>query len=306
MKKIKIIILALGVLVGLALALFVLGASQVDRLAKVAIERGGTFAMQVDTSVESVDVSVTGGTATMSGLSIANPEGFSTDHFLALSQSNASLDIATLRSDTIVLPEITLSGIDVILDKGGDPSNYNTILNSLKRFESEDTGDGPTPGDESGKKLVIDALVLRDINIYLANMPGVSFAVGEVAINIPEITLEGVGREKSMTPAEVINLVVKTVLSAAVGAGGGIIPGDVLGELGNGLSGLKSLGEMGIGVIGDLDLDGALGEVGEQLQGVTGDAAEQAQDQLNQAAEEVKDKLNDGLKGIFGGNKDDP
>lgn len=299
-----IAVLALLLIIGI-IAVVVLVLGQVDKIAKEAIERGGTYAMQVDTTVTSVDVNLTGGTATMSGLNIANPNGFKTDHFLQLGDSSARMNLESIRTDTIVMPEIRLNGIDVILDKGGSPSNYNTILNSLKRFESSDTktADPAKPG----KKLVIDRLLLEDINIHVANMPGVAFAVGDVAVNIPEIELRDIGKEESMTTAEVINLVVKTVLAAAVEAGGGIIPGDVLGELGNGLAGLESLSDLGIEAISDLNLDEALGGVQEEIN----KASEDVQQKLDDAKKDVEKKIDDAtdeIKNIFGGGKkkDDP
>jgi len=308
---IKIIaVLVVLLIVGIVGVVF-LGLSQIDRIAKEAIERGGTYAMQVDTTVETVDVNLTAGTATMNGLNIANPNGFDTDHFINLGDSSASVNIETINSDTIVMPEITLSGIDVILDKGGNPSNYNTILNSLKRFESKEeaTPDSAQPG----KKLVIDRLLLENINIRVANMPGLSLAVGDVAVNIPEIELRDVGKEESMTTSEVINLVVKTVLAAAVEAGGGIIPGDVLSELGNGLAGLESLSDLGIEAISDLNLDEALGGVQEEINKATEEvnqASEEILNKIDDTKKDIEDSIDDAkeeLKNIFGGGKkDDP
>ncbi len=315
---IKIIVAIVVLLILAVVGLMILGFSPIDRIAKEAIERGGTYAMQVDTTVELVDVNITGGTASMSGLNIANPAGFDTEHFMRLAESNASVDLNTIRSGTIVMPSITLSGIDVILDKGGNPSNYNTILNALKRFESKgEGGSAPAPsgGDTKadGTKLVINSLKIQDINIRVANMPGVSLALGDVAVNIPEIELRDVGKEESMTTAEVINLVVKTVLAAAVEAGGGIIPADVLGELGNGLAGLESLSDMGIQAISELNLDDALGGVGEQINKATEDVQQQIDDstkKLDDAAKDVEKKIDDAtneIKNIFGGKKkDDP
>ncbi|MFG0315218.1 MAG: hypothetical protein ACF8LL_13665, partial [Phycisphaerales bacterium] len=147
-------------------------------------------------------------------------------------------------------------------------------------------------------------LLLEDINVRVANMPGVSLAVGDVAVNIPEIELRDIGKEESMTTAEVINLVVKTVLAAAVEAGGGIIPGDVLNELGNGLAGLESLSDLGIEAISELNLDEALGGVQEEIN----KAAEDVQKTVDDAAKDIENKIDDAtkeLKNIFGGNKED-
>jgi hypothetical protein len=304
MKKILIIIAVLIVLfVGLIVGLFAFGLTQIDKIAKGAIEYGGTYAMGVETTVDEVDVAITQGTVELVGLNIANPEGFETPQFFMLGSSDAAVDFESIRTDTIVVTSVNLIGIDVTLDKGQDPSNYNQILENLKKFESSE----PSPSDEAkeGKNIVIKSLVLKDINIHVANMPGVSLVAGDVAINIPEITLENIGEKESMKAGDVINLVVKTVLAAAVEAGGGIIPGDVLGELGNGLSGLSSLSDLGINAISDLDLDGAMGQVSEQLN----KAGEEIQGQVDDVVNDVQDGVDDAadkLKGIFGGKKDKP
>jgi hypothetical protein len=304
MKKILIIIAVLIVLfVGLIVGLFAFGLTQIDKIAKGAIEYGGTYAMGVETTVDEVDVAITQGTVELVGLNIANPEGFETPQFFMLGSSDAAVDFESIGTDTIVVTSVNLLGIDVTLDKGQDPSNYNQILENLKKFESSE----PSPSDakKEGKNIVIKSLVLKDINIHVANMPGVSLVAGDVAINIPEITLENIGEQESMKAGDVINLVVKTVLAAAVEAGGGIIPGDVLGELGNGLSGLSSLSDLGINAISDLDLDGAMGQVTEQLN----KAGEEIQGQVDDVVNDVQDGVDDAadkLKGIFGGKKDKP
>ncbi len=313
MKKILIILAILVVLfIGGIIALIAFGVSQFDNIVKHGIERGGTYAMGVDTTIDTIDVGLTTGTVELAGLNIANPTGFDTEYFFALESSDASVDMNSISSDKIIIPSVNLTGLNVILDKGNNPSNYNQILENLKRFESDDTAPTDPKGgsgtDEGGKNVVIQSLVLQDIKIRVANMPGVSLLAGDVAVMIPEITLENIGEEESMNAGDIFNLVIKTVLAAAVEAGGGIIPGDVLGELGNGLAGLTSLSDMGIDVISDLDLDGALGEVSEQINhaidGIGDDVTKQVddvQDQVEDAVDDAADKL----KNIFGGN-DDP
>ena len=298
---IKIIAVLFVLFIALIIALVIFGLGAIDKGAQAAIEYGGTYAMGVDTSVETVDVAITKGTVEMGELNIANPEGFDTAHFFTLANTSAEVDLESISSDTIIVPSVVLRGIDVILDKGQDPSNYNQILENLARFESDETA--PADPSKEGKKVIIKSLILEDINIHIANMPGVSLLAGDVAINIPQIELQNIGEKESMNASDIFGLVVKTVMAAAVEAGGGIIPGDVLGELGNGLSGLTSLGDMGINAITDLDLDGALGNVGEQLNQATQDVQGAVDDVANDVTDAV-DGAADKLKGIFGGKKE--
>ena len=57
MKKVLIILAIVIVLVlGAVVGIIALGVSQIDNIVKAAIERGGTYATQADTTVTSVDV----------------------------------------------------------------------------------------------------------------------------------------------------------------------------------------------------------------------------------------------------------
>jgi|TARA_R110002073_G_scaffold37866_5_gene109369 vacuolar-type H+-ATPase subunit H len=325
--KIAAIIIVLVVLGFVALIAF--GLSQADAIVKAAIERGGTYATQTTTTVDDVHLGITDGTFEMNGLTIANPAGFSSDHFFKLAGTNVKLDTASITSNIISVPSVSFDGIDVILDKGKDPSNYNTILNSLKRFENSDTK--AAPENQGGKKVTIDTLTLNNIDIRVANMPGVSLLTGDVAINIPTIELKDIGKDKPMTTAEVVNLVIKTVLTAAVEAGGGILPTNILGELGNGLSSLSSLSDMGITVldgagqiIGD-NIGNVLDGAGKAVDDITNDAQKAidnatkdlpagvgdglkdatkgATEKAEEAVEEAKEEIEKGLNNLFGGKK---
>lgn len=293
--KIAAIIIVLVVLGFVALIAF--GLSQADAIVKAAIERGGTYATQTTTTVDDVHLGITDGTFEMNGLTIANPAGFSSDHFFKLAGTNVKLDTASITSKVISVPSVSFDGIDVVLDKGKDPSNYNTILNSLKRFENSDTK--AAPENQGGKKVTIDTLTLNNIDIRVANMPGVSLLTGDVAINIPTIELKDIGKDKPMTTAEVVNLVIKTVLTAAVEAGGGILPTNILGELGNGLSSLSSLSDMGITV-----LDGAGQIIGDNIGNVLDGAGKAVDDITNDAQKAIDDATKDLPAGVGDGLKD--
>lgn len=300
MKKILIGLLAVVLVVVIAVVvLVVVGMSQIDNLLKAGIERGGTYATGVSTTVDDVDVQLRKGTLDLSGLVLANPPGFDTPHFLALAETGMALNSGATDTKNLALASVTLSGIDVYLDKGQNPSNYNAILENLRRFES---GDTPPPPEDDRFRVTIDSLVIEDVSVHLANMPGVSIVSRDVAVRVPRIELRDVGKDDPMSMGEVIGLVVKTVLAASVEAGGNIIPGDVLGELQGGLGSLRSLSEMGITGVGEFGkaIEGRLGEAGER--------AREALDEAKRAGENVRDSVQDSadrLKGIFGGKKDD-
>lgn len=312
MKKILIaLVLIVVFVIALLIGAVAFGISKIDDIFKAGIEKGGTYATGVETTVDLVDVSLTGGTFDMEGFQLANPAGFTSPHFLALGSTSVAVNPNAVNSEVITLSSLNLSNISVYLDKGGDPSNYQTIINSLQRFESGSKAETKPDSERSGPKLVIESLVIDGVDVHLANMPGVSLVAGDVAVNVPQIELQNVGSDEPMTFGEVIGLVVKTVLAASVEAGGGIIPSDVLGQLQSGLGSLESLQEMGIDAVGDFgkQIEDQLGGVTEQAEQMIDDAkkaGEDLQNQVDDAKKQVEDAA-DGIKDLFGGGKkDDP
>lgn len=301
MKKVLIAVAVVVVVLVLAVVgLVAFGISQIDTLVKMGIERGGTHATGVNTQVDTVDVSLRRGTFDMQGFQLDNPPGFDTPHFLALSDTAVQLNADATDRRTVTLSNLTLTGIDVYLDKGRDPSNYNTILENLRRFES---GEEAPPPEDDAMRVVIETLVIENVDVHLANMPGVGVVAGDIAVNVPRIELRNVGADEPMTFGEVIGLVVKTVLAASVEAGGGIIPGDVLGELAGGLGSLESLSEMGVE---------AVGEIGERINEQLGAATERAReavDEARRAGEDIRNQAEDAadrVRGIFKGDEEEP
>ncbi len=298
-KKLVKVLGILGlVLVAGVVILVVVTLGAIDTVARKAIEAGGSYATGVDTTVASTDISIMGGTFQMTGFDIGNPEGFTSPHFLGMQETRVALSVGSLTQENIRLPELTLREIDVYLEGSGQNANYNQILNNLKRFES---GDKPKKAGKedggSGKTFVIDVLTIDGVEVNVAGIPGIAQAVGDVTVNVPKIELNGVGSQGGLSMAELIDLIVKTVLSATIEAGGGIIPADVLNELGSGLAGLESLGDLGITAIGDV---GAMaGEIGEEATKVIEGAADEAGKAIDDAAKGIEEGLND----LLGGGK---
>ena len=302
MKVVKLLLVVVVLLVALVVVGVLLAFRSIDSIAKRAIERGGTYATGVQTTVDSADVEVFAGTFAMSGLNIANPAGYSSPHFLNMGDASVAVSLATLRQPTITMPHLTLSDIDVYLDKSGGAANYKVILDNLKKLESGEKPPSSEPG--GGRKIIIDTLTISGTTVHLASVPGLSQALGDVKVQVPTIEMTGVGsKDGGMTTAELVKLIVQTVLTATVEAGGGLIPADLLGDLRGQLSQLASLDQLGV------NITGGLGSLGTQLQEQVGERAQQelekvtggAQEQVEEAAKEATDKL----KGIFGGKKDD-
>jgi len=297
MKILKIVLVLAVLLIGAVVGLGFFLISQAGNLAKAGIEKGGTYAMGVETTVDSVDIRFLNGTATMSGLKIANPEGYSRPIFLGLGKGAVALDLGSLGDELVRIPTLHLSDVELNLLKKDGKSNYQVILDNLKRFESGANTE-PDP-DAEGAAFVIERIVIKNIDVYAALAP-IGGELTAVPISLDEIVLTDVGNPSGVKMGELMDILVKALLSAVVNKAGDL-PGDMLNELTNGLAGLESLGDLGIGVVAD----GAavIGELGEEAAAMIDGAAEVGEKAVEEAGKAVED-ITKGIGDLFGGDGD--
>jgi hypothetical protein len=272
-----IAVLVLLILIGAVAVLFYL-----DTIAKGAIETGATYALGVRTTLDKADIGVFAGDFTMKGLDVANPEGFQSDHFLRLDEGYVDVSMGSLRQETVQLPVLTLTTINMTLEKKGGQSNYKVILDNLKRLES-----GEEEGTQvAGKKFNIQEVVISDVNVEV-DLFGVGGELNRARVPIDEIRLTNVG-SAGADMSEVTNVIIKAIM-AAVMANAADLPGELVNDLGGQLKGLESLADMGIQESFDF---------GAQM----GDAATKA---VDDAAKGVDEAVKKGLGDLLGGKKDD-
>jgi hypothetical protein len=288
----KLVLVVVVLLVAAVVTVFV----YLDSIAKSAVEKGATYALGVETTLDSADVGVMSGDFTMKGLNVANPEGFDRDHFLRLGEGYVDVSLGSLRQETVQLPTLTLTTVNMSLEKKGGESNYKVILDNLKRLES-----GEAEGDkEPGKKFVIEEVVISDITVEV-DVFGIGGALDRARVPIDEIRLTNVGSDGADT-SEVTNVVIKAIM-AAVLANAADLPADLVNDLGGTLGGLTSLADMGIE--GSIDVGGQMSDfAGKTITGV-GEQATKAVEDATKGLGEGVDEAVKGLGGLLGGDKKD-
>lgn len=298
----KILAIALVPIVGLIVLAIVLAWIYVDSLAERGVERGATYALDVETQLDSADVGILAGSVELSGLNIDNPEGFEADYFLTLRGAAMDVSLDSLTQPTVEVPSLVLNGIDLRLERTVDGANYRVIMDNLGRFES---GEQKAP-DPDAKRFVIRTIEVRDVTIHADIVP-IGGAVGDLTsakLTVDEVMLRDVGSAgKPMSIAEVTAVVLKTILASAIEVGGGVLPEDVLGELGDQLATLLDLDEMGVGTIEGLgeaaadllgiDVDEAVGEAADTM----GEALEDTGEAIQEEARRARDRLGGLLPG---------
>lgn len=292
MKIVKRLLVIGVMLVLIVVGLVIVGLTRVDALAKAAVEKGGTYALGVNTTLDSADVGLLKGTFAMSGLEVANPSGYASKHFMSLGQGSVAVDAGSLRATTITLPHLTLGDLDVRLEKNTQGSNYQVILDNLKKLQ----GESAKPATSNDTKLVIEKLTISNVTVSvdLLGLPGGST---RATIPIKEISLTNVGKtgtgvaDSGVTIGQLAGIIVQAIMAATVENAGDLLPTDVLGDMSGRLADLGSIKDLGLEVVG-----GVTGKV-EQIAGEAGKKVEQAADELKKGVEKIGEGLGDLIPG---------
>lgn len=264
--------LLLRIVLGLVfLALLVLGAVFLflDPIVGSAIGRGATYATGVESSVDDVDVGLTKGAFDLRRMTIANPPGFTAPHFLAIGTARARWDNGTIFSERIEMPELTLDGFDVHLERNASGSNWSRILEHLDQVAgAKAPGKEPAPEAQGKRALRVRRIVLDHVKVTL-HLSDVPVGAGTHALELPKIVIEDFQSDGSTLEivSTLTRAIVTAVLDQSVKSGGGVLPKDVLKDLDGGLAGLKKT----LGAEAKKLLDGQLeGGVKKALEGVEG------------------------------------
>lgn len=295
MKVFKWLGIGVGVIVALLIVLVVIVVLSLDAVAKTAIEKGGTYALGVKTTLGSASVGVLSGDFSMQGLDVANVEGFDGPHFMALTDGGVQVSMGTLRQETVELPSLTLDGLDVYLEKSGGKSNYGTIMENLQRFESKGEG-GDTPKQEkegAGKTFVVREVVITNVSVHADLLP-IGGTASQASVTIPEIRMTDLGNDKPLDMGQLVNVLVQAVMTAIVELPGGLLPGDIGAELKSQLGNLEALGDAGVKIVGDIQSQ--VEQIGQQ--------AEQIGEQVEGIGEQVEGAAQ-GIRDLLGGGKDE-
>lgn len=191
MKKILAVVAVLVVVAIVGAALYL--RSNLDRLVKEAIERQGSAALGTSVRVGSVSISLREGRATVRGLRVANPEGYSRGDAFELGEAAVQIDAASVTKRPIVVPEVTIRAPEVEYEMAANGKSNIDVLLAHARSGSGKGGGGAQSGGTGGEA--------RPVTLSIGRF---TFEQGHVGAD-----LEAVGSktfETDLPPVRVSNL----------------------------------------------------------------------------------------------------
>ncbi len=270
---------------------------------KTAVEEMGPKLTKSEVKLAKVDLSLTSGQASLSGLKIGNPSGFKTSHAFKLDNISVKIDTGTITKDTIIINEILINAPEVIAEfnkfdfnplkasasvqESLKTSNFIAIQNNVDAFVKANGGGGsgskPASSSSDGpqKKLIIEKFRMTGVKVKAVAHEGLKL---DQTLPPFSISLDNIGKkENGLPPEEIAAVLIPKVQDAVIDA--------MMGDL------TKSATEM-FKKVGGM-VDGAMKGVSEGADNAMKSVTEGA----GGAAEGVGDaakKATDGIKGLFG------
>lgn len=215
MKKF-ILIFILLVIVAIAGSIYYVF-SNLDDLIKDAIETYGSQATQTSVRVESVNMRLTEGAGSVSGLTIANPKGFSMPLAFSLGEIRLGIDLQSLQQEPYVINEITVIAPEIFVEINKDNKiNLNVLKNNL--LASIPSAD-KTAGVKSEETAVVGPrLIIRNIKFADGLIKAKVAALGdkEYKLKLPHIEMTNLGGSKGLTPTELTSEIISRLSDQAV------------------------------------------------------------------------------------------
>lgn len=320
MKLIKRLVLfgILGIVV-LIVAAGIIVTLSINSIARKGIEVGSTSALGVPTTLKSASIGLLSGKFGLSGLDVSNPQGgYPSQHFVQLGDARVAVSLGSLTKDVIEVPEFTMDGLEVHLERRSGKSNYDVILENIEKLGGGKSTPKPTDPKKDETRLIVKELTLRNITIHAdmvdPSTPGLA-ELAKITVPIPEIKLKDVGKTgdgvggSGVTIKELSSIIVQTIMAAAAEKGG-ILPEQLLAELKTRLSSIGGLKGLDLSMI--TESGGNVKALGEQFGAkvfASGAGAKKAVDDLTKGLpggekvqeEAVKqiDKATEKLKKLF-------
>lgn len=178
-----------------------------DSLVKSGIEVVGSEVLGTQVSVGGVALSPLSGGGSISGLTIANPEGFERDYAFELGEVALQLDVGSLTSDVIEISSIVIDSPRITYETNIRNDNIRTLLRNVGGGEAS-----PEPATDSspGKELLI-----REFRMLNPQLDVVT-QIASAPIPLPDIVINDIGAGGGASAEEVLRMVLSRINRAIV------------------------------------------------------------------------------------------
>jgi uncharacterized protein involved in outer membrane biogenesis len=206
MKKALIIV---GVIVLVLAAIVWQVVANLDSIVAGVIEDTGSKVLKTEVSVSGVQIDLKAGKAGIAGLTIANPDGYSSANLFEMDGIEVGLDLGSIGKDVLVITSILVQDPKVNFEgneKGG--SNMQTLLDNINSGSKEEA----VSEDGEALKMIINRFEFTGGQVKATS----KLKPDEVLdLKLPPIKMSDIGKAQGGVTADVV---AKEITSKLVGA----------------------------------------------------------------------------------------
>ena len=211
--------LFLGI-IGTVLAVGIVGVIYLSTHLTTLVENMGQKVLGAPVSVTALKLQPFSGVVEMSGVTIGNPEGYTSEQAFNLSSVRAKVDLGTLRNDVILINEIIITKPELTFEGAFSNNNISTLAQNAQNYLAQTTATEPeaTPTEQpeakAQKRIAIELFALEDATLnVVANTPAGQQSLSQ---QLPTLRLTNIGtKEEGITPQQAIHSVMTSITQSA-------------------------------------------------------------------------------------------
>lgn len=127
------ILIGVGVLVVAVIAIVTFVFSSLDGLIQEAVEKYGTEITKAEVQLTVVNIDISSGKGSLSGLKVGNPKGFETPSAFNLGEISIAIDTGSVTKDPVIIKEIVITSPDITYELGSGGSNISAMTKAEVR-----------------------------------------------------------------------------------------------------------------------------------------------------------------------------
>jgi hypothetical protein len=210
----KVLVFGLGSLLVLLLVVYITMQFFLGSIVKAGVNRFGPGITQTRVELEGANLSPLSGAGTLTGLTVGNPQGWSSPNAFRLGKVHINLQPFSIFSDHIVINEVVIEQPEFTYETKIVSSNISDLLKNIEQSLGAQTA-GAEPKAKNGKplKLEVKHFVLRNGKVTI----GVGTQM--ITMPMPAVELRDVGTSQGgVTPAGLVVAVMRSVTPSVIAA----------------------------------------------------------------------------------------
>ena len=221
MKKIFLSFIILLVVV-VVVAAMVIGFS-LNNIIKSGVETVGSKMMQVSVQVDTVNLALLSGSASIKGLEIGNPSGYTTPQAISVGSAAVGLNPFSILSDKIVVRSVQIEAPEITFE--GNPFSGNNLGKIMQNVNAGAKKTRPVvatntvagTNNPSARKIEVDDFMIASAKVHVTLTAGGGLAARKMDLTLPTIHLTDLGTNSDgITTAELTRRVLEAITTATV------------------------------------------------------------------------------------------